>query len=88
MRLSTSAQFKQMRERAKLTQREVADALGYTTPQFVSNVERGRCRFPVIQLPILAKLYRVPVNTLIEFEVARTEQLLSKAFKIKPKGKI
>ena len=38
-------QWKTLREKAGLTQRDVSDSLGYSTPQFISNVERGRCRF-------------------------------------------
>lgn len=47
-------EWKSLRERAGLTQREVSDSLGYSTPQFISNVERGRCRFPVQKLPKIA----------------------------------
>jgi len=43
--------WKALREKVGLTQREVSDSLGYSTPQFISNVERGRCRFPVQKLP-------------------------------------
>jgi transcriptional regulator with XRE-family HTH domain len=39
---AVSEQWREFRERVGLTQKEVSDALGYTTPQFISNVERGR----------------------------------------------
>lgn len=49
--------FKTLRENAGLTQREVANKMGYTTPQFVSNVERGIAMPPIKDLPKLAKMY-------------------------------
>lgn len=32
------------RQAAKLSQRQLADALGMGTAQYISNVERGKCR--------------------------------------------
>ncbi len=59
-------QWKQLREKAGLTQRAVSDALGYSTPQFISNVERGRCRFPVEKLGKIKNLYRLSVKQMID----------------------
>lgn len=47
--------LQQVREGANVTQADVAAALGYSTPQFVSNVERGRCLIPVPKIPAWAK---------------------------------
>lgn len=38
--------LKDARKRAGLSQGELAKILGYTTPQFVSNWERGKCSVP------------------------------------------
>lgn len=48
--------LKELREKSGLTQAELAKALGYTTPQFVSNWERGLCEPPPEKYPKLAKL--------------------------------
>lgn len=74
-------QWKQLRERAGLTQREVSDALGYSTPQFISNVERGRCRFPIQKLSKIRKLYRMSVEQTVNMIVAEERQDLLKVFK-------
>lgn len=51
---------------ASLSQREVAARLGYTTPQFVSNWERGLSLPPLRTLPELASLLKVPPAAMIE----------------------
>lgn len=78
---NNAVQWKQLREKSHLTQREVSDALGYSTPQFISNVERGRCRFPIQQLPKIQRLYRISVNQMIEIVLSEERQLLKKVFK-------
>ena len=37
------ARLKQLRERHKLTQAQLAKALGYSCNQYISNVECGKC---------------------------------------------
>jgi len=39
--------IKEMREKADMTQAVLAEKLGYSSPQFISNVERGICKFPL-----------------------------------------
>ena len=73
--------WKNLRERAGLTQREVSDALGYSTPQFISNVERGRCRFPIQKLGKIRKLYRLSVDQTIDMVVREEKQDLFKVFR-------
>jgi transcriptional regulator with XRE-family HTH domain len=68
-------QWKTLRERAGLTQREVSDTLGYSTPQFISNVERGRCRFPV------QKLYRLSTDQILDLFLTEERSSLLKVFK-------
>lgn len=78
---SNAAQWKQLREKSHLTQREVSDALGYSTPQFISNVERGRCRFPIQKLPKIKKLYRLSTIQMMDLVLSEERQLLLKVFK-------
>ncbi len=54
--------LKRARESSGLSQAEVARELGYTSPQFVSNWERGLSSPPVPKLKKLCKMYQVPVD--------------------------
>lgn len=51
--------LKEARTNAGLTQGKVAEILGYTTPQFVSNWERGMSFPPIDVLRKIAGLYKV-----------------------------
>jgi transcriptional regulator with XRE-family HTH domain len=42
-----------------LSQGDVAQKLGYSSPQFVSNFERGLCAPPLEKLKVLVSLYSV-----------------------------
>jgi transcriptional regulator with XRE-family HTH domain len=62
---------KLMRERRrelKLSQRELSAAVGFSTKegQFISNVERGKCQFPVKFINKLATALDVSNETVIE----------------------
>lgn len=46
-----------LRTKAGLSQGDVSEKLGYSTPQFISNWERGVSKPPVTVLKQLAKLY-------------------------------
>lgn len=54
------AYLKERREVAGLSQAQVAESLGYSSPQFISNWERNLARPPMKALQSLAKLYTVP----------------------------
>jgi transcriptional regulator with XRE-family HTH domain len=57
---SPLAQYlKKCREKAGYSQTQVSAKLGYTSPQFISNWERGLSHPPVKSLNKLAKLYKV-----------------------------
>lgn len=74
-------QWKALRERRGLTQTDVARTLGYSTPQFISNVERGRCRFPIQKLSKLRKLYRMSVDQMVDLVAGEERENVLKAFK-------
>ena len=75
------SQWKSLRERAGLTQREVSGLLGYSTPQFISNVERGRCRFPVQKLPKIKKLYGLSTEQVVDLFVSEERTSIMRVFK-------
>ena len=69
----TLAQFlKQAREKAELSQRQVADELGYQSAQFISNWERGVSSPPMKTLKLLGELYFVSAEDLYEIMLEDT----------------
>lgn len=59
--------LQQKRQESGLSQNKVAKKLGYTTPQFVSNWERGVINPPIETLAILPKLYNFDKKELVKF---------------------
>jgi transcriptional regulator with XRE-family HTH domain len=58
--------LKEERVRTGLTQWEVAQTLGYSSSQFISNWERGISRPPMTALPHIARLFRLAPKDLIK----------------------
>ncbi|MBN8554365.1 MAG: helix-turn-helix transcriptional regulator [Deltaproteobacteria bacterium] len=56
--------FKKKREVLKKTQKEASDFLGYSSPQFISNFERGLCGLPLNKLKKLGDFYGISVKQL------------------------
>lgn len=50
--------LRERRERANLTQADVSGRLGYTSPQFISNIERGVSVVPLKTLAKMIHFYR------------------------------
>jgi transcriptional regulator with XRE-family HTH domain len=77
--------LKQKRTEAGLTQAGVAETLGYSTAQFISNWERGESVPPIGILKSLAELYKIPPQELFEhlvqYILATTEQDLIRKFR-------
>lgn len=80
--------LKEARLAAKLSQKKVANALGYTTPQFVSNWERGMILPPKTTIPLLVHLYKIDVEEFFEVYMIATNLELAKLLKMKPSSKI
>lgn len=57
--------LRRKREALRLTQSEVAQRLGYGSPQFISNIERGISNVPVKSLRIMIDLYQISANEVI-----------------------
>lgn len=68
--------LKQHRVKVGLTQSDVAQKLGYTSPQFISNIERGLCSAPVKHLKDFAKMYNLDTEELIRLLLAEHESQL------------
>ena len=64
---------------AGLTQAEIAGKLGYSSPQFISNFERGLCSPPLKNLKALVKLYKIDANELIRLILDEQKNVLASA---------
>jgi len=53
------------REARGLSQLDVAKVLGYSSPQFVSNWERGLVSPPLETIAVLTELYKIPPSEII-----------------------
>lgn len=69
--------LKKWRESVKLSQGEVARKLHYSSPQFVSNWERGIALPPMDVLPCLMDIYQIDADTLGRVIYQYQEQLLA-----------
>lgn len=65
------AYLKRARSKAGLSQREVSNALGYSTAQFISNWERGVSTPPVSGLYRIARVYGIPAEELFDQLIAQ-----------------
>lgn len=77
--------LKQHRVKAGLTQSDVAQRLGYTSPQFISNIERGLCSAPVKHLKDFAKMYNLDSEELIGLLLTEHETMLRTALNLEEK---
>lgn len=85
---------KSLREKANLTQLQIAKQLGYTSSQFVSNWERDYCDPPVKALVLLSKVsgvnisdvkntYKMEVSSRLEDEFKIEEMFIKRSLKKK-----
>ncbi|HMN69380.1 MAG TPA: helix-turn-helix transcriptional regulator [Bdellovibrionales bacterium] len=77
--------LKDARENAQLTQNEVAEKLGYSSAQFISNIERGVSVVPLRTLANMIRLYDVDDRNIIGIFIKGQEKVLKAMFK-KNKG--
>ncbi len=68
--------LKLMRQKAGLTQHELASTLSYSTAQFISNWERGVSLPPLDVLPKLAHLCRIAPRKLVDVLYRYQEEVL------------
>lgn len=70
--------LRQKRKEAGLTQGEVAKELGYTSPQFISNYERGLCAPAFDAYPRLMNMYKIPKEDMLQLLLKSEEVALRK----------
>lgn len=76
-----SIYLKKCREKVGISQGEVARALGYTTPQFISNWERGLSSPPMDKMTDLMKLIKIKPETVLELMSKDAVEILKYDFK-------
>lgn len=84
MKSKLSDYLKEKRQASNLTQAEVAHKMGYSSPQFVSNWERGVSNPPIETLKELARLYSASIDEIYEIllksSIEEVERNLRKKF--------
>lgn len=78
--LSQGLYLKEKRVNAKLSQNDVAELLGYTSAQFISNWERGLCSPPMDVLQRLIKLYKADPRHLVQLMLEDNERVIIEEF--------
>jgi transcriptional regulator with XRE-family HTH domain len=73
--------LRRKREANGLTQYFVAQKLGYSSSQFVSNVERGLSSVPLKALKVLVDLYKLNPDEVIELILSRKRERLLQVLK-------
>lgn len=72
--------LKRKREISGLSQARVASILGYSSPQFVSNFERGLCSPPMKKLLKLVELYEIAPEEITELLMELQKRYLYSVF--------
>lgn len=78
--------LKEKRVKANLSQAEVAEELGYSSPQFVSNFERGLCTPPLPALKQMLQLYNISKKEMVELLLRQERKHLELALSSGGKG--
>ena len=68
--------LKDVREDAELTQADVSTKLGYTSPQFISNIERGISVVPLKTLARMVALYKTNAESVVKIILESQRKLL------------
>lgn len=58
--------LKEKREAVGLAQNDVRELLGYSSPQLISDWERGICGPPTASLAKLARIYRISWKSIVD----------------------
>ena len=75
------------RIKSGLSQGDVATKLGYSSPQFISNFERGLCAPPLNKLKLLVNLYDLNGEELVRLMLKEHEKHIRRAIGLTKKKK-
>ena len=79
--------LRQKRVDSGLSQLDVARELGYSSPQFVSNWERGLVSPPLETIAVLIDLYKIPASEVVGKILEETRDYLESNLGKKKKSK-
>ena len=74
------------RIKAGLSQKDVSDKLGYSSPQFISNYERGLCSPPLKKLKKIAELYKIKPKIIADLMIRYSVEAIYLQMDIKKKA--
>ena len=74
------------REEKGFTQAQVAQKLGYGSPQFISNIERGISRVPVKSLKYFIALYELRRDDLVDLLLDEKRQEIIRQLEAGPEN--
>lgn len=77
--MKVSTLIKSARVKAGLTQADLGYKLGFSSPQFISNVERGLAPLPIKHAHKLSRLLNIPVDAIIKAKAADVAATLHEA---------
>ena len=75
--------LKKARIEKGMNQADVSAKLGFTSPQYISNCERGLCPISEKLFKKLSKIYDIPLITIIDLRVNDERQRLIKMMGVK-----
>jgi len=73
--------LRKKREAAGLTQMDVAEKAGLSSPQFISNIERGACGAPLKLLDLMIRLYRMEPGVIVKLLLENSKENLRRHLK-------
>jgi transcriptional regulator with XRE-family HTH domain len=73
--------LREKRVKADLTQGFVAERMGFTSPQFISNIERGLCSPPMDVLKRMIRLYKLRSPEVVRFLSRLQEEYFEKSLR-------
>lgn len=71
------------REESNMTQLELSKKLKLTSPQFVSNWERGIAKVPVKTLARLVAILQLDVETVVDLRILDNKENLKRALRVR-----
>ena len=72
--------LKGLREKTSLTQTDVSNRLGYSSPQFISNIERGISVAPLSTLAKMVNIYKASPEPVIKIIFDSQRKILREKF--------
>ncbi len=72
--------LKVLREKAGLTQGQLSRKMGYTSPQFISNIERGLANLPPAKFKAASKVLGVTVQDLVNMRLKADRARMMKRY--------